>query len=134
MSKFSEWLVAMLDGTGLFTREEWKTVLGLSHVGIIECWVQEFSLPSPSVLRSLLRIVLDTRSEDVLRAFAEIELLPFSEISRFTRAQWCGTSNLAEYLTIPVLEGLRRAMAGLRMEQLEQILDVAAETAHSIDR
>src|SRR5262245_41501991 len=55
-SRFAAALRALLDETGIFTREEWSDVLGVSTAALSQ-WVNDSTIPRATSLRSLLDAV-----------------------------------------------------------------------------
>lgn len=133
MNNFAKWLKAMLDNTRLFTRAEWAKFLEVPE-GTLEGWVNGlYNPPPPEKLRSIVQVLLESDGVKGARELlTEVETLPLAHISNGTPATWKNASTLAEYLCLPLVNGLRRSMAGLTMKQQEKILFDAAEAARKI--
>lgn len=130
MSIFAAALKALLDDTQIWSREDWSTVLCVEEK-TIEAWVSDQQLPTPQVLRSIIRCNrdLDPPTEEPMDQWNAIVERPAEEVTPFAKEM--GRS-VADYMIRPTLEGFLRALAPLDPRKQEIILLGASEMVHTL--
>ena len=62
----------------------------------------------------------------------EIENMLLAEISSLSASSWRNTYTLSEYMTLPLLDGLRRSMSTLSYQEKRNIILDAAKAARAL--
>lgn len=140
--RFVQFLAFLLLETGLFTKQQWAQFLEVTEEKIDRVWLNGSQMPEPKQLRSILGVLRTSdlsfgMPEKIWRQLAEIERLPLQQIYTIkSDLSWSSTRDahtLAEFLTIPLTEGLARRMANLTTAERERVLYAASAKIREIE-
>lgn len=122
-SLLAQALTGAIDGAGLYSREDWGFILGVSEAAISQ-WLSDTTLPRPEMLRMILDALKESPGvpPEVTAAFDALRYRPATEISPHG-ARMAGS--LAHYLARPLREGLFRELDALSPDSQEQVLAAA---------
>lgn len=101
-SEFAESLRALLDDTGLFTRQRWARHLHVTP-GAISQWVHDRSVPRPETLWNILHLLSDPTPENAPLVHRFYRMAEKSAEQVSPRAESFGPT-VADYLVKPVFE------------------------------
>jgi len=122
-SLFATSLGDLIDQTGIFSRSEWSTTLGVTSAAISQ-WINDKTVPRPRALRSLIDVVRRYRGPDNqhLTAFLAIADEPAGKVS--PHGARLGPS-VGRYLVSPVLDGFLGQLDVLSYSIQEAVLSNA---------
>jgi hypothetical protein len=130
MSRFSEILGKMIDGSKLFTRAEWGEIINESEADI-ERWLRDEGIPNPSVLKMIVSLSMERDGQDELRIeWKKFSEEPFWDVSPLWRVSMGST--FGKYLVLPLLEGFTRILQTVSPEEQERILYAASAEVHKL--
>ncbi|MBI4133251.1 hypothetical protein HY478_01420 [Candidatus Uhrbacteria bacterium] len=136
-SLFAEALCRLFDETGLFDRAQWKTFLTVVD-STIDGWLADQEVPSPSQLRSILRVLRESDGvpRTPLDEFDRVAGLHTTEATplayRMRAFDGVPCRSIEHYMVQAVVEGFLRSLRPLSPEAQEQILFEAAERCREI--
>jgi GAF domain-containing protein len=105
----------LLDQTGLFTRKQWASFLGVSEAAISQ-WLHDKTLPRHEILRLIVGVLSESDGvpSDVLNHFWDVATRPASEVT--AHAERVGRT-AADYILEPVFDGFMRSFRTLEAAQ-----------------
>lgn len=120
-------IAALLDDTGLFTREEWGRALNLKPEAF-----DFLEGLSPSTLLQLEEAIREdsNANQAPLEAWDALKSKPLSELTSFSQAHGMALplKTLGDYLLIPHLQAFTRVLLTVPSERRYEALLAAAET------
>lgn len=130
MSRFAEILGKMIDGSKLFTRAEWAEIVNVKEAEI-ERWLADQTLPSPSVLKMVVSLIMEMDGQKELRQeWKKFSEEPFWDVSALWKVDMGST--FGNYLMLPLIDGFTRILRTVAPEEQERILYAASAEVHKL--